>query len=182
VWHDARLRGLPRGVERRRWTIPLVLDGQRLRLDGAIWRARAPPLWPGAVVGAVFLALTALLLAPRRKPLLRTATVALGTTAAGATLITAIGFAASSTASQGRWIEAGDEIVFVLVGLAVVVRGSRIARALAGGALGLLGLAVGLTKLPVLLHGSSCPPCRASPRDRPWCSRSPRVPPRRSSA
>lgn len=27
VWHDARLRGLPEGVDQRRWVLPLVLDG-----------------------------------------------------------------------------------------------------------------------------------------------------------
>jgi len=50
-------------------------------------------------------------------------------------------------------VEGGNELVFALVGLAVLVRGSDDARAVAGGALGLLGLAVGLGKLPVLLHG-----------------------------
>jgi hypothetical protein len=134
VWHDARLRGLPPGAKRRSWSIPLVLDGQRLDLDGVIWRAHPPALWPWAIIGVVFIALTALVLALRRKPLLRTASAALGTTAAAATLMAAIGFAAFSTASKGRWVEGGDEIVFVLVGLGVVARGSRDARALAGGA------------------------------------------------
>jgi hypothetical protein len=43
--------------------------------------------------------------------------------------------------------------VFVLVGLAVVARGSADARPVAGGALGLLGLSVGLSKVPLFLHG-----------------------------
>ncbi len=43
--------------------------------------------------------------------------------------------------------------MFVLVGLAVVALGSANTRPVVGGALGLLGLAVGLTKLPVFLHG-----------------------------
>ena len=50
-------------------------------------------------------------------------------------------------------METGNELVFVLVGVAFVVWGSRDARALAGGMLGLLALAVGMTGLPVLLHG-----------------------------
>lgn len=50
-------------------------------------------------------------------------------------------------------VEGANELVFVLVGLAVIARGSANARAVAGGALGLLGLAVGLSKVPVLLHG-----------------------------
>ena len=39
------------------------------------------------------------------------------------------------------------------MGAVFLVRGSSNAKALAGGFLGLLGLAAGLTKLPVLLHG-----------------------------
>jgi hypothetical protein len=42
---------------------------------------------------------------------------------------------------------------FALVGLLVIVRGRPDTRAIAGGALGLLGVAVGLSKLPVFLHG-----------------------------
>ncbi len=43
--------------------------------------------------------------------------------------------------------------MFVRVGVAVVARGSAGVRAVAGGALGLLGLSVGLSKVPVFLHG-----------------------------
>ena len=39
------------------------------------------------------------------------------------------------------------------MGVLVVVRGKPDTRAIAGGALGLLGLAVGLSKVPVFLHG-----------------------------
>jgi hypothetical protein len=43
--------------------------------------------------------------------------------------------------------------VFALVGILVVARGKPDTRPIAGGALGLLGVSVALTKLPVLLHG-----------------------------
>lgn len=153
IWHDARVRGLPRGVERRRWTVPLVVDGRHTRVNGEIWRVGAPSPWPWLGLGAVFLAFTALLLARRRQPLLRTAAIVLGVLTAAVTIPTEAGFALASTASEGAWLEGANVLAFTLAGLAFVVFGSRDARALAGGALGLLGLAVGLSKLPVLLHG-----------------------------
>jgi hypothetical protein len=153
VWHDARVRGLPLGLERGHWTVPLVVDGRTTRVEGEIWRVGAPSLWPWVALGAVFLAVTALLLASRRKPLLRAATLGLGTLTAAATISAEAGFALERSASTGTWLEGVNVLVFTIVGLVFVVLGSRDVRALAGGALGLLGLSVGLTKLPVLLHG-----------------------------
>ena len=153
IWHDARIRGLPAGVTARRWAVPLLVDGRRTRLEGTIQRVVAPSAWPWLALGALFAAVTGLLLALRPQQLLRTASAALGTVAALATLASAIGFAVASTASQGTWIEGANEAAFALVGAAFIVRGSRDAKAFAGGLLGLLGLAAGLTKLPVLLHG-----------------------------
>jgi hypothetical protein len=77
----------------------------------------------------------------------------LGILAGAGTIVTAAAFAFASNASEGRWVEAGNEAVFALVGLAVVARGSRDARKIAAGALGLLALAAALTKVPVFLHG-----------------------------
>jgi len=103
------------------------------------------------VLGLPFVA--SAILAVRRRSLLRTATVGLGALAATGTVAAAAAFALASNASEGRWVEGANELVFALVGLAVLARGSPDARAIAGGALGLLALAVGLSKLPVLLHG-----------------------------
>ena len=153
IWHDARVRGLPRGIARRHWTVPLVVDGHDARLDGVIWRVGAPPFWPWPALGTVFFGASALLLAGRRKWLLRPVSMWLGVLTATATVSLEAGFALAPTASAGTWVEAANVLVFALVGLAFVARGSRDARALAGGALGLLGLAVGLSKVPVLLHG-----------------------------
>jgi hypothetical protein len=136
----------------RRWIVPLLVDGSRARLEGELRRVPAPSPRPWLALGAVAAAAIAFLLAFRRQ-LARTATVLLGCAPAAASAITAVGFALSSTASEGAWVESANELVFVLVGLAFVDRGSRDTRALAGGALGLVGLAVGLSKLPALLHG-----------------------------
>jgi hypothetical protein len=153
IWHDARLRGVPSGVTSRRWAVPLLVDGHRSNLEGTIQRVRAPSAWPWLVLGAVFAVATGVLLARRPRRLVRASTAALGGLAAAATLTSAVGFGVASTASTGTWIEGANEAVFALVGAVFLVRGSLDAKALAGGLLGLLGLAVGLTKLPVLLHG-----------------------------
>jgi hypothetical protein len=151
VWHDARVRGLPAGIDRGRWAIPLLVDGRRARLAGELGRVDAPPIWPWVALGIPFVAVT--LLAFLRRRVLERSTVALGVLAGTATLVTAAAFAFASNASAGRWVEAGNEAVFALVGLAVVARGSRDARVIAAGALGLLALAAASTKLPVFLHG-----------------------------
>ena len=78
---------------------------------------------------------------------------AFGLTASTGMLVTAAGFALDSYSSGGKWVAAANEFVFALVGVAFVVRGSPQARAIAGGALGFLGLGVGLSTVPVLLHG-----------------------------
>lgn len=151
IWHDARVRGLPHGVMHGTWRIPLLVDGRRTRLEGTIERVPAPAGWPWLVVGGAFALAAAFAL--WRRALIRRATVWLGAVGAGAALLSAGGFATASTASQGAWIEGGNEAVVALVAVAVMIWGSNDARALAGGFLGLLALSVGLTKLPVLRHG-----------------------------
>jgi hypothetical protein len=165
VWQDARLRSLPPGVSHSEWRIPLLVDGRRVRLEGEIRRVPAPSPWPWLGLGLPFVVAAALLLS-RYRSQLRGAVVGLGVAAAAGTFATATAFAmgadAGPNASTGRWIEGGYEVAFVLVGLAVVAFGPATARPIAGGALGLLGLAVGLTKLPVFLHGVVLSPVPAA--------------------
>jgi hypothetical protein len=153
VWHDSRLRGLAQGVERRRWTIPLIVDGRRTQLEGELSRVKASPVWPWMALGVPFLLVTVLLLVVRPMHWVRVGAVAFGLGAAVGIVATGAGFALDSYASEGKWVEAANELVFALVGVLVVVRGNPDTRAIAGGALGLLGLGVGLSKLPVFLHG-----------------------------
>jgi hypothetical protein len=153
VWHDARMRGLAPGVERRRWTIPLIVDGRRTRLAGELSRVHAPTAWPWFALGVPFLLVVAFLLVVRPLRWVRVGAVAFGLAAAIGLVVTGAGFALDSYASEGKWVEAANELVFALVGVLVVARGKPDTRAIAGGALGLLGLAVGLSKLPVFTHG-----------------------------
>ena len=133
--------------------MPVLVDGTRAELTGELRREPRPPVWPWLAIGAAFAVAAIIVLAGRRPNALRLAATGLGWVAALATLLVTCGFAAASTASSGTWVEAGNEILFVLVGIGFLVAGSRDTRALAGGALGLLALAVGLKSLPVLLHG-----------------------------
>jgi hypothetical protein len=153
IWHDARARGLPSGVSSGSWQIPILVDRRLLHLRGTIQRVSAPAAWPWFAIGAVFAAATGLLLARRPQQLLRIATATFGAVAGAAILLSAIGFAVAPTASQGTWIEGANEAAVALVGAAFIAFGSRDAKAFAGGMLGLLGVAAGLTKVPVLLHG-----------------------------
>jgi hypothetical protein len=61
TWHDSRLRGLPPGVSRAGWTVPLLIDGQRSRLRGELLRFPTPALWPWLVLAATFAAVVAAL-------------------------------------------------------------------------------------------------------------------------
>jgi hypothetical protein len=153
IWHDARVRGLPPGARRGRWAVPVVVDGTRAELVGVLRRPSRPPDWPWATLGAVLAAAGGVLVYLRRPSFLRTGATAFGWIAAVATLLVTCGFAAASTASEGVWVEAGNEILFVLIGVGFLIAGGRDAKALVGGALGLLAMAVGLKSLPVFLHG-----------------------------
>jgi hypothetical protein len=152
TWHDNRLRALPPAIERARWEIPLIVSGHPASLEGEIWRVDAPVWWPWLLVGLPFVAVS-LLVYLRRRSALRSTAAAFGLVAGAGMIASAAGFAFDTYGSGGKWVEFGDSLVFVAVGAAVIARGSPNARAIAGGALGLLGLWVGLTKLPVFRHG-----------------------------
>jgi hypothetical protein len=151
TWHDNRVRALPTGVERARWQIPLVVDGKSVRLEGELLRVSKPARWPWLALGVPFVLLS--LLIYLRRNAFRRAAIAFGLVAGVALVASGVGFALDTYASNGKWIELGNEGAFLLVGVGVITRGSPGARGIAGGALGLLGLGAGLTKTPVLLHG-----------------------------
>jgi hypothetical protein len=149
IWHDARVRHAGRG----RWSIPVIVDGRRARLEGTLVKVDRPSVVPWVTLGLVFAVMTSVLLVRRPQRALRSSTAWLGAAAALATLVTAIGLALSSTASKGTWVESANEILLALVGLGFILCASRDGRALAGGLVGLLAVAAGATRLPVLLHG-----------------------------
>jgi hypothetical protein len=152
VWHDARVQSLPAGQSRGTWAVPVVVDGQRSRISGQIERLRRPRLWPW--LGVLVLALAvAVPLAVRRRPRqLRTATLVLGAVAGAALVLTAVGFALDTYASPGTWIAGADEVAFAAVGLGLLAFGPEAARVGAAMGLGLLAVAVGISKGDALLH------------------------------
>src|ERR1035437_2051041 len=64
VWHDARVQGLPPGVDQGAWSVPLTVDGRRASLDGELHRFPAPSLWVwlGMLAGLLTAGATPLLL------------------------------------------------------------------------------------------------------------------------
>jgi hypothetical protein len=83
----------------------------------------------------------------------RAAEGALGALAAAVTAATALAFAAATSATLGRRLEAFDELVFVAVGVAFLRGGSDSRRIAAVGGLGLLALTVGMLRFAALTHG-----------------------------
>lgn len=153
VFHTASLRGLPPGVARGSWQVPLVVDGRRATLGGEIWRVPRPRLWPWLAVGAPFALALALVFVRGRRTWLRRATLVFGAVSAASAIAVAAAFALTASANGGHVIEGANEFVFALVGIGLLAFGSPNARAFAGGALGLLALAVGLSKIPAFMHG-----------------------------
>lgn len=154
VWHDARVRQLPPGTHRAGWSVPILVDGQRESITGEVWRVPSPKIWPWVLI---VVALTALAVgfALRATPVrLQTLCVALGLCSVASAIVAAAGFALGTYASPGTWIAGADELLFAVAGVGVLAWGPRAAREAAGAGLGLLGLAVGLSRGAIFLHGS----------------------------
>jgi hypothetical protein len=152
VWHDARVQGLPPGVDHGSWAVPLLVDGRRARLTGELVRDPRPVIW--SWLAAVALSIGAILaFAFLRRRSLSFASVASAAAAASvAAAITALAFALDTYASPGTWIAGLDELVFIAVGLGVLALGQRAAQAPAAIGLGLLAAAIGVSKGAVFLH------------------------------
>ena len=152
VWHDARVQGLPQGVRRGVWSVPLIVDGRRSHVRGELQRFPAPALWPWLGALAVLLGAGAAPLLLRRRGLVRPAATGFAVMASAASVLILFGFALDAYASPGTWIEGADAVAFIGVGLWFLFRGPerwRVAGALGAG---LVALAVGLLEAAVFLH------------------------------
>jgi hypothetical protein len=121
-------------------------------MEGRIWRVRAPPAWPWLLLGLPFVVSTGLLMGgPRRHQ--ASASAVFACLAAVATVVIAVGFAASTNASAARVLEGFDEVVFAAIGAVFLLRGGRSRRIAAAVALGFLALIAGGLKVAPLNHG-----------------------------
>jgi hypothetical protein len=165
VWHDARLRGLPASVDHAGWTVPIILDGARVQLEGDLRRVRAPSAGWWLAIAAVLGAVTVLVLRLRRPSALRTARAFAGL-AAVATIAVTVTFALSSSASAGSRFVALDLLVCAGVGIALGRDAAPWRRVGAAAGLGLLAVFVGLLRIPRSARVSCS---RHSPRPPPAC-------------
>ena len=151
TWQDARARSLPPGVPTGTWHVPLLVDGTPSRLTGELHRFSGPSLWPWLAILGGFIASGVALLRFRRNLLARAA-IAFACIAAIASVTVAVAFALDAYASPGTWIAGVDEVVFIAVGAYVLRRGPRHLVIAAAVGLGLLGLAIGVSKGAIFLH------------------------------
>jgi hypothetical protein len=149
TWHDTRVSQLRAAAASASWTIPIRVDGRPAEIAGVTRRLPAPPLWPWLALLALTAAATLVLVRLRGAA---RAALALGPLAAGAGAVTAVAFALDSYASPGTWIAGLDEIAFVGAGLLVLVFGPEAVRVGASIGIGLLGVAIGLSKGELFLR------------------------------
>lgn len=152
VWQDARVQGLPAGVARGPWSVPLIVDGHRFRLKGQLHRLPAPLLWPWLALLVGILVAAALPMRVARADRVRAEAIRLALLCALASTVVAVVFALDPYASPGTWIESADGIVFIAIGVGVILRGPRHWHPGAAIGLGLLGVGIGLSKGAVFFH------------------------------
>jgi hypothetical protein len=152
VWHDARSQGLPAGVKQGVWSVPLVVDGRRTRLEGVLQHFAAPSPWPWIGLLAAVLGAGLWPLMVRRHDRVSSAAIACAGAATAAAVVTLVAFALDAYASPGTWIEALDAIAFLGVGVWGMRRGPEHLHVAAAIGLGLVGLAVALLEVAIFLH------------------------------
>jgi hypothetical protein len=156
TWHDHRLGPRPGvGAEVGHvadWSIPILVDGSPKRIEGGLWRAGKPAIWPWLLVWLVALAAAlAARLAPRavRHGIVYVACA----TCALLVLLVSAGFAfASARTGLTRWLDlafpatigAGAAAVFLLR-----ARHRKAAAAIVGG----FAFAAALEDVSVFRHG-----------------------------
>jgi hypothetical protein len=161
AWHESRLRPVstvkdssaqPRQVAR--WSIPLMVNGHRVTLEGSEWHAVRPVLWPWLTAGALVLAMSG---AAARRLSRRTAQ-------ALAVVLTGVAVATLFLGWAGILFVDGATAIGVLLalvtagatalGLGVVLTSVRgTARLGAAALVGVLAATFALPELSVFMHG-----------------------------
>jgi hypothetical protein len=152
TWRDARVQALPSGVNAGTWGVPMLLDGHRARLNGTLRRLPKPALWPWLATLGASLAVVVLFLLTRPLEDARRVAVSLALITAGASVVIAFAFSLDAYASPGTWIASFDELFFIAIGIWALLRGPERWRGLAAIGVGLLGMAVGISKGAIFFH------------------------------
>jgi hypothetical protein len=147
-WRDSRAQGLPAGADAGVWRVPVVVDGHRHVLAGTLSRYAKPAIWQWLIVLGAYLTLAGAWAARGARWILP----ALATIAATVSVLLALVFWLDAYASYGTWLASIDEIFVAAAGLVLVVRGPPRWRPLAAIALGLLSIAVAISKGAIFLH------------------------------
>ena len=152
IWPDSRSQGLPPGVSRGLWSVPLIVDGRPARLDGELRRFPSPSLWLWLGILAFMLAAGVFPFVLGHRDLAGPASIWFGVIAACACGVVLVAFALDAYASPGTWIEAVDAIAFIGVGAWALLRAPERWHVAAAIGLGLVALAVGLLEGAIFLH------------------------------
>jgi hypothetical protein len=155
AWHDHRLAPAPgpQAASGRvgNWSIPLDVDGRALRVEGGLWHARGPPLWPWLLLLAVAVGAGAALAILAGRSLQRGAAITCVAVAGAAFLVAASGFAlAPSTGSA--WASLALPVVVAVVALAFFVFRPHL-RYGAAGVVGILVTTEAASELSIFGHG-----------------------------
>ena len=152
IWRDGRVQALPAGVNAGSWSVPLLVDGRRSELDGTLRRLPKPASWPWLATLGVSLAAVVLLLLRRPSEDAGRAAVSLALIASAASFVIAVAFSFDAYASPGTWIASFDELFFLAIGVWFLLRGPERWRGLTAIGVGLLAMAVGISKGAIFFH------------------------------
>ena len=155
AWHDHRLALVPGSMARTgrvgTWSVPVLVDGARQRVQGGLWHAPRPPVWPWLIV-LVAAAGVALAVAKRGSSRLQRTTVYVSVVVAGTSFLLASSGFTLTHSTPGTWVGVTGPFVIAAIAVAVFVLGPELRYATAAG-VGLLIVVGSLGQLSVFLHG-----------------------------
>jgi hypothetical protein len=153
AWADARVWAPSAALHGQKvvdWSVPVLVDGQPMKIRGRLTRAAKPPLWPWILLGLVPLGFA--ITAARRRRWLWAAASGLAGVAGAMTLANLGGFATGGLSiSTDRWVLLAVEVT--LTAIAIGVLGRPRARLIAVAALAAFAVLQALSELAVFRHG-----------------------------
>ncbi len=153
AWADSRSWAPASALHGRavvRWSVPVVVDGRRVAIEGELTHVASPPLWPWLVLAA--LPLLAAAIAVRSKRWVWATATGLAALAGLATLADLSGFARGGLAvSADRWLLFAFEVALLVVALGLLARPR--ARLIAIAAIAAFAVLQALSEIAVFRHG-----------------------------